>query len=68
MIKPAALAAILAAVAPLLTACAGHPTAPNPVFEQADIDQIPNVTNEGFYDGGVFDQDAIRLERGRPSL
>lgn len=60
--------AALVALALLLSACAGHATGPSPIFEQADTHQIPNVTNEGFYDGGVFDQDAVRLERGRPSL
>lgn len=30
-------------------------------------DPIPFITNDGFYDGGVFDQDMLDLEPNRPN-
>lgn len=51
-----------------LAACAGYPgpqTAENATTADM-VDTIPGVTNDGFYDGGVFDQDMLDLEPLRP--
>lgn len=51
-----------------LTGCAGyHGTQTAEIDSTADMnDSIPTVTNDGFYDGGVFDQDLVDLEPSRP--
>lgn len=51
-----------------LVACRGyHGTQTAEYDTTADLnDSIPTVTNDGFYDGGVFDQDLLDIEPMRP--
>jgi len=60
--------AILAVVIILLAGCVGFETGQGPGDQDAyfDDDPTPNVTNDGFYDGGVFDQDMLDREPGQP--
>lgn len=52
---------VLLSMAPL-AACAGYETGSQLV--NAAADPAPAVTNDGFYDGGVFDQDEFNPEPG----
>ncbi len=45
-----------------IAACAGYET--NSQLVNAGFDPAPAVTNDGFYDGGVFDQDEFNPEPG----
>lgn len=51
-----------------LTACAGYDgTLTAEIDTTSDMnDSIPTVTNDGFYDGGVFDQDLLDMAPLRP--
>jgi hypothetical protein len=45
-----------------LASCRGFE--PGPQEARTRADPVPQVTNDGFYDGGVFDQDLINPEPG----
>ncbi|MEW5727847.1 MAG: hypothetical protein AB1918_08485, partial [Pseudomonadota bacterium] len=53
---------ILLLSAATLTGCTAYET--NSQLVTAPADPVPVVTNDGFYDGGVFDQDLLNPEPG----
>lgn len=61
------LAAVLAAL--FLTGCAGYhgtQTVEHPTTADM-VSTFPSMTNDGFYDGGVFDEDLVDLDPIRPN-
>lgn len=57
---------VLVLLTVLLSGCGGHNSASWSRSEEAYLGDspTPNVTNDGFYDGGVFDQDEISRDPG----
>lgn len=69
MVTHMTMASITLAACLLLGGCAGSGStghsAEFPDFGDFN-DQLPVVTNDGFYDGGIFDQDMMDMEPSRP--
>lgn len=60
------LALLFAALS--LSGCAGYhgPQMPELATSADMVDTFPAVTNDGFYDGGVFDEDLVDIAPLRP--
>lgn len=52
---------------PLMAGCRGYSPGPDPTTETASLfaGPLPSYSNDGWYDGGMLDQDLTNTEPGR---